>query len=123
LNFFPSLAWSPPTEHNGRPPTAHLPENRGGGPNFGSRAQWPTSRLLPIRAVKSHALGSINRTQERWGKEDGEKGGGNEKNRGKKRDPKERERREEREKKKKENRRENKPKRGGNESKRRGTEI
>jgi hypothetical protein len=65
LNFVgPSLAWSPPTEHTGRPPTTHLPENRG-EPNLGSRAQWPTSRLLPMRTVKSHALGSINRTQER----------------------------------------------------------
>jgi hypothetical protein len=64
LNFFgPSLAWSPPTKHTGRPPAAHLPENRG-EPNLGSRAQWPTSRLLPMRTVKSHALGSINRTQE-----------------------------------------------------------
>jgi hypothetical protein len=44
-----SLAWSPPTGHNGRPPTAHLPENRGGGgPSLGSRAPWPTGRLLPM---------------------------------------------------------------------------
>jgi hypothetical protein len=54
LKFLPaplSLTWSPPTEHNGRPPTAHHP------PNLGSRAQWPTSRLLPARAVKNSALG------------------------------------------------------------------
>jgi hypothetical protein len=45
LNFAgPSLAWSPPIEHTGRPPAAHLPENRG-EPNLGSCAQWPTSRL------------------------------------------------------------------------------
>jgi len=47
FEFLPAtLAWSPPTGHNGRPPTAHHP------PNLGSRAQWPTSRLLPMRAVK-----------------------------------------------------------------------
>ena len=93
FEFFsgPSLAWSPPTEHTSRPPTAHLPENRGGGPNLGSRAQWPTSRLLPIRAVKSHALGSINRTQERWGKGEEKKGRKPEKRRKGERDPKKRE--------------------------------
>ena len=53
-----------------------------------------------MRAVKSHALGSINRTQERWGKEDGEKGGENKKNRGKK-ETRKRENGEKREKEKK----------------------
>jgi hypothetical protein len=52
FEFLPAtLAWSPPTGHNGRPPTAHHP------PNLGSHAQWPTSRLLPVRAVKNSALG------------------------------------------------------------------
>jgi hypothetical protein len=52
FEFLPAtLAWSPPTGHNGRPPTAHHP------PNLGSRAQWPTSRLPPMRAVKNSVLG------------------------------------------------------------------
>jgi hypothetical protein len=52
FEFLPAtLAWSPPTGHNGRPTTAHHP------PNLGSRAQWPTSRLPPMRAVKNSVLG------------------------------------------------------------------
>jgi hypothetical protein len=44
-----SLAWSPPTGHNGRPPTAHLPESRGGG-----AAPWQ-SRPMADRPVAPHA--------------------------------------------------------------------
>jgi len=61
LNFFRSLSRLEPTDRT-HWPTTHLPENRV-EPNLGSRDQWPTSQLLPMR--KSHALGSINRTQER----------------------------------------------------------
>ena len=97
LNFVgPSLAWSPPTEHTGRPPAVHLPENRG-EPNLGSRAQWPTSRLLPIRTVKSHALGSINRPKNTEKMEEETEGRRKTRNREKRgREPEERKNRRER---------------------------
>jgi len=63
LNFCRPLSRLEPTDRTQWPTTHRAPTRkpgRGAGP-WQSR-QWPTSRLLPMRAVQSHALGSINRT-------------------------------------------------------------
>ena len=63
LNFCRPLSRLEPTDRTQWPTTHRAPTRkpRGGGGPWQSH-QWPTSRLLPMRPVQSHVLGSINRT-------------------------------------------------------------
>ena len=65
LNFLPATlspgAHRPDTMVDHPPRTCKKTEE--GGPSLGSRAQWPTGRLLPMLHSESHSLGSINNNQ------------------------------------------------------------